>query len=240
MNDRTILTDAAIEAMLARRAGLGAPADLAASISVALDAQPPERRAWWAGLAPSADWGPALRMAWVVAAAALLLAMTFSAALVGGELMRRANELSFLPAPAAAPTPFHGIPDAFETVSGKAECFVNGYGGIDPATGGAGWIVSCWLEMDDPRVSGHEVANRIRITERDGTGYVWVAEEATITNDEGTWRGIIQTADNGSQRNGEGHFIGEGAYEGLEYHYFFGVNVADEHIRAGWVYPSSE
>lgn len=238
MNDRTILSDAAIEAMLARRAGHGAPSDLAASITVALDTLPPERRAWWAGLAPSADWGPALRMAWVVAAAALLLAMTVSAALVGGELVRRANELSFLPAPAAAPTPFHAIPDDFATVSGGADCSLSGNAGINPKTGGPGFKVTCAVEMDDPRVSGIEIADRIRITERDGTGYVWVAEEATISNEEGTWRGIIQTADNGSQRNGEGHFIGEGAYEGLEHHYYWSVNAADQHIRTGWVYSS--
>jgi hypothetical protein len=240
MNDRTILSDAAIEAMLARRAGHGAPSDLAASITVAVDALPPERRARWAGLAPSADWGPALRMAWVVAAAALLLAATASAVFVGGELVRRSNELGVLPAPIVAPTPFHAIPDEFVASSGKAECFVNAYGGIDPETGGAGWIVSCFLDMSDPRVGGHEIGNRIRVVERDGTGYVWVAEEATITNDGGTWRGIIQTADDGSQRNGEGHFVGEGAYEGLEYHYYFGVNEADEHIRTGWVYSSIE
>jgi hypothetical protein len=139
---------------------------------------------------------------------------------------------------AAAPTPFHGIPDEFVTVSGGADCTLSGMAGTNPKTEGPGFKVTCAVDMDDPRVSGTEVADRIRITERDGTGYVWVAEEATITNDEGTWRGIIQTADNGSQRNGEGHFVGEGAYAGLEHHCYWSVNAADEHIRTGWVYSS--
>ena len=136
-------------------------------------------------------------------------------------------------APEAEVTPFHTIPDDFATVSGGADCTLSG-------TGGSGLRVSCAVDMSDPRVSGTEIADRIRIVERDGTGYIWVSEEATITNGEGTWRGIIQTADDGSQRNGEGHFVGEGSYEGLEHHYYWSVNKADEHIRTGWVYSTDQ
>jgi hypothetical protein len=139
---------------------------------------------------------------------------------------------------AAAPTPFHGIPAEFVTSAGSGDCRISGSEGVDPDSGEPNWKVWCDLDMSDPRVGGTEILDRIRVVERDGTGYVWVAEEATITNDGGTWRGNVQTADEGSQRNGEGHFVGEGAYEGLEYHYYFGVNEADEHIRTGWVYTS--
>ncbi len=141
---------------------------------------------------------------------------------------------------AAAPTPFHGIPDDFVTSSGTGDCRLSATEGVNPASGGPSWRIWCELDMSDPRVGGTEILDRLRITDRDGTGYVWVAEEATITNDEGTWRGTVQTADSGGQRNGEGHFVGEGAYEGLEYHYFFGVNADDEHIRTGWVYSSTD
>ncbi len=105
MTDRTILTDAALEAMLARRAGQGTPVGLIASIDSALDALPGDRRPWWTVLAPPVDWSPALRLAWMVAVVGLLLAATVSAVYVGSELLgRRPSELAVVPAPSAAPT----------------------------------------------------------------------------------------------------------------------------------------
>ena len=105
MNDQLMLTDATIEAMLARRAGPGAPEGLAAVITAELEAQPEERRPWWSALVPSADRSQAFRLAWIVAVTGLLLAATVSAVLVGSQLLRRSNELAIIPAPTATPTP---------------------------------------------------------------------------------------------------------------------------------------
>jgi hypothetical protein len=105
MNDQLILTDATIEAMLTRRAGPAAPEDLAAVIAADLRAMPEERRPWWSVLWPSADRGPAFRLAWIAAVTGLLLAATVSAMLVGSQVLRRSNELALIPAPTATPTP---------------------------------------------------------------------------------------------------------------------------------------
>jgi len=111
MNDHPILTDAGVEAMLTRRAGPGAPAGLAEAICAALAVAPDARRPWWSFLAPPADRTPALRLVWVVAFVGLLLAATVSALFVGGELLRRTNQLTVVPpptvmlVPSAAPLP---------------------------------------------------------------------------------------------------------------------------------------
>jgi WD40 repeat protein len=91
MNDHPILTDAALDAMLARRAGPGAPAALAESIVGAVETMPDARRRWWTVIGPPAAWAPAFRMAWIVAVAALLLAATASALYIGSQLLRRSD-----------------------------------------------------------------------------------------------------------------------------------------------------
>jgi hypothetical protein len=107
-------------------------------------------------------------------------------------------------------------------------------GGVDPE-GGTGWLVVCELDMSDPRVSGTERHDRLRFFDGGEVGIVWVAEEASITNAEGTWRGSVQAADDGIP-SGEAHYVGEGAYEGLEFHYYFGGsdNAAESKVR-GWI-----
>jgi hypothetical protein len=105
MNDQPILTDTGIEAMLARRAGGGAPAGLAAEIALALTGVPEARRPLRSIFAPPVARTPAMRLAWVVAIVGLLLAATVSAIFVGGELLRRSNELAVVPPPPVVPFP---------------------------------------------------------------------------------------------------------------------------------------
>jgi hypothetical protein len=78
-----------------------------------------------------------------------------------------------------------------------------------------------------------------------GVGGVWTAEEATITNDEGVWRGtgegivdlvgVSPLAEGIRPFNyGEVRYEGEGAYEGLTMRlYIAGTN--NEAAYAGWI-----
>jgi hypothetical protein len=118
-------------------------------------------------------------------------------------------------------------------VSGTATCDFSDEG-VNPE-GGAGFLVVCELDMSDSRVSGTERHDRIRFFDGGEGGVVWVAEEAVITNGEGTWRGSVQAADD-SIPSGEAHYVGEGAYAGLEYHYYFGGwDEADFSKVRGWI-----
>ena len=93
----------------------------------------------------------------------------------------------------------------------------------------------CELDMSDPRVSGAERDDRFRFFNGGEVGVVWVAEEASIVNVAGTWRGSAQAADDGIP-SGEAHYVGEGGYEGLEFRYYFGGsdNAAECKVR-GWI-----
>ena len=75
-----------------------------AAFAARLDALPKGRRRWWSALVPGPSWSPALRLAWLVAMVALLLAATVSAIYVGSEMLRRADELAVVP-PAVTPAP---------------------------------------------------------------------------------------------------------------------------------------
>ena len=134
----------------------------------------------------------------------------------------------------SATAPFHAIPSDAVVVWGTAACDFT-MEGVDPE-GGTGFLVTCELDMSDPRVSGTETQDRFHfVVGRVGVGTVWVAEEAVITNAEGTWRGSVQAADDGSP-SGEAHYFGEGSYEGLEFHHYFGgSDDAAESIVRGWI-----
>lgn len=105
MTDRRVLTDATLEAMLARRAGSSVPDGLAEAIGAEVEATAQQRRPAWAVLFPPPTAGPALRRAWIAALAGLLLIAATAAALVGSELLRRAPELSVVPLPSFEPAP---------------------------------------------------------------------------------------------------------------------------------------
>jgi hypothetical protein len=135
--------------------------------------------------------------------------------------------------------PFHSIPSNSKVVWGTATCELSD-GGVDPVGGGAGWLAVCDFDMSDPRVSGTETEDRFRfVIGAAGIATLWVSEEATISNAEGTWRGSVQGAeDSGSSPIGEAHYVGEGAYQGLEFHYYFAA-VADVPIQVhGWISSS--
>jgi len=138
--------------------------------------------------------------------------------------------------------PFHAVPEGSVVVWGTASCAIS-LGGGDSTDGAVGWLVVCTLDMSDPRVSGTERHDRFRILAgRIGAGVVWVAEDAHLTNDEGSWRGSAQAAeDRAGTPVGEAHYVGEGAYEGLEFHYYFSAdpNPAQAALR-GWISPMSE
>jgi hypothetical protein len=123
---------------------------------------------------------------------------------------------------------FHTLPADATVVVGTATCF------------GSGGSVICDDDMSDPRVSGHETISLIWYIASGPAGSAWVAAQDIITNTDGTWRGTAQAvedADNVIQ--GEAHFIGEGAYEGLEYHYYFGGPANATELR-GWIYSTDK
>jgi hypothetical protein len=139
---------------------------------------------------------------------------------------------------AAGSAPFHAVPGDATVVSGTATCeFLEG--GVD-TEGGEGWLVVCPLDLSDPRVAGTERQDRFRfVVGRIGAGDVWVAEEATITTPDGAWHGTAQGAeDDEAVPIGEAHYVGEGAYEGLEFHYYFAhLDIAEDgptQLR-GWI-----
>ena len=91
--------------------------------------------------------------------------------------------------------------------------------------------------------------NRETITYPDDTtGAVWIAEGGTLTTDEGTWRGdswgVVDLAGVSPWAEGvvpfnygEGHYVGEGVYEGLEYHWYLNGSNALGSIT-GWIVSS--
>ncbi|HEY6056415.1 MAG TPA: hypothetical protein VIV06_00205, partial [Candidatus Limnocylindrales bacterium] len=104
MTGQPILSDATLEAMLARRAGAGVPSGLAEAIDSALG-RLPERRSWQSFLAPPARWTSAMGLVWVLAMLALLMAVSLSAFLVASDLLRRADEPTVVPPPTVQPAP---------------------------------------------------------------------------------------------------------------------------------------
>ena len=134
--------------------------------------------------------------------------------------------------------PFHAVPEDADIVVGTVSCELteDGVDLDDPEEGSGGWLVVCELDLSDPRVSGTERHDRFRWLAEGNGGLVWIAEDAVITNDDGSWRGSAQAADSGGPVNGEAHYVGEGAYEGLEFHYYF--NAVDEGELRGWIYDS--
>jgi hypothetical protein len=146
----------------------------------------------------------------------------------------------------AAVTPFHAIPATSTRVSGTAACDATGSGTVDPQ-GELDALVTCQLDLSDPRVRGTETQDRFRILAGDvGAGDVRAADDARITTAEGTWRGRVQAATDDAAvpaAIGEAHYIGESAYEGLEFHYYFGpadLDIAEGGPVAvhGWISPA--
>lgn len=137
---------------------------------------------------------------------------------------------------AASPVALHPIPLESVGVTGTASCNFSDLG-TDPEDpeGESGDLVTCELEMSDPRVSGTETHDRFRYYNIGDDSLAWVAEEAVITNEEGTWRGIVQAGDDGTPI-GEAHYVGEGAYDGLEFHYYFAhTALANTAEVRGWI-----
>lgn len=127
----------------------------------------------------------------------------------------------------------HAVSVDAVAVTGTAACDLSEDGvGADGEPGGL--LAVCELDMSDPRVSGTERHDRFR----DYGGefpIVWVTEEAVITNAGGTWRGIAQAADDGTPC-GEAHYVGEGAYEDLEFRYYFcHVDLGGKAELRGWI-----
>lgn len=106
----------------------------------------------------------------------------------------------------------------------------------------------CTPEMSDPRVSGTEdllVETRIADPTVGGT---WTTRQALLTNDQGTWTGtsqglvdlvgVLPFAEGLVPYNyGEAHYVSEGAYEGLEYHYFISGSNEEAGVT-GWITSS--
>lgn len=140
----------------------------------------------------------------------------------------------------AAPLP--SVPADAEFVVGTASCSLteDGIDVDDPEQGAGGLLVVCELDMSDPRVSGAERHDRFRTLAESRNGLIWLVEDATITNDEGTWRGTALGADSGGPVQGEAHYVGEGDYAGLEFHYYFSHMFGDEDVPLrGWIFEDA-
>ncbi len=103
----------------------------------------------------------------------------------------------------------------------------------------------CQLELSDPRVSGTEIFTTTTRVPDMRIGGPWTATGNVLTTEGGTWRGwsrgvaelvgVLPWAEGLKPFNyGEGHYVGEGEYEGLIFHYYFaGSN--GEAGAAGWI-----
>jgi hypothetical protein len=137
----------------------------------------------------------------------------------------------------SAPAPLHAVPADSVFVSGTADCT------FTPE--GEGYLAECTLDMSDPRVSGSERQagwRRVVIGSEQSPGTVWVADTLSITNAEGSWHGSAQSTDlSDSGTLLEAHYVGEGAYQGLEFHYYLadvsaGLEDADVPVvMHGWI-----
>ena len=108
----------------------------------------------------------------------------------------------------------------------------------------------CEDVMSDPRVTGtNELVVETKITD-DDTGGIWTAEEATLTTAEGSWRGtawgivdlsgVLPFAAGVIPFNyGEAHYIGEGPYAGLEYHWYIAGSNSEAAVT-GWIRPTGD
>jgi hypothetical protein len=124
----------------------------------------------------------------------------------------------------APDAPFHAVPAGTVAVNGWVSCESTGSGTAD-LEGELDVLVTCQLDLSDPRVTGTETQDGFRILAGDvGAGDMRAADDSRITAAGGTWRGRFQAATDDASVPapiGEAHYIGEGAYEGLEFHYYF-------------------
>ena len=140
-------------------------------------------------------------------------------------------------------------PDDAIVVVGSGVCEMTSVS--DEVVDGVNMIVElfvCEDTMSDPRVSGtEELLVETRLVDST-VGGTWTTREATLTNDGGTWSGTLQGivdlegvlpfAEGLVPYNyGEAHFVGEGAYEGLEYHYYISGSNGEAGVT-GWITSS--
>jgi hypothetical protein len=147
----------------------------------------------------------------------------------------------------------HPFPDGVVAVTGTSECTVLP---LSDTIGEDGVEVieerfTCQTTMSDPRASGAEeyplIVTRIADPSNLLAG-LWTADGATITNNNGVWRGygfgVVDLVGVSSLAEGvwpfnygEMHYSGEGAYEGLTLHlYISGTNY--DFALAGWISES--
>jgi hypothetical protein len=126
--------------------------------------------------------------------------------------------------------PFHAVPGDAQVVWGTVSCADRG-----------GLALECELDMSDPRVSGTETIEGFQMVAPGSVGRVWIFDSDVITNADGTWRGSAQGADDPpGNPTGESHLVGEGGYEGLEFHYYFTEPVLLEGgFLRGWISEST-
>ncbi len=170
MTSRVTVTDAALEAMLARRARRGSPVGLADAAFAAVDATKPRRvrwLAWPARPAVPASWlpgRPSPGLTWVLVAATLLLALLASA-LVGGA-NPRGPLTKLVPTGIDVLAPESGIYDRV-LADGAGTLWAVGPGHLtrfDPETGAR----LTWTVADDAVFSDAVVARA-----REGGVWLW-------------------------------------------------------------------
>lgn len=103
----------------------------------------------------------------------------------------------------------------------------------------------CQSTLSDDRVSGTEELTLVWLSMGAAQGQVWVTESATLTNSGGTWTGtgagvfdfvgVLPTSPGLTPYNyGSVHYVGQGAYQGLEFEEF--ISGSDTSLAlAGWI-----
>jgi hypothetical protein len=180
MTSRVTVTDAALEAMLARRAWRGSPVGLADAAFAAVEATEPRRVRWLAWPtrpAVLASWlpgRPSPGLTWVLVAATLLLALLASA--LAGGATPRGPLTKLVPTGIDAMTPESGIYDRV-LADGAGTLWAVGPGHLtrfDPETGAR----QTWTVADDAVFSDAIVA-------RARAGGVWLWSGSSIRHFDG-------------------------------------------------------
>ncbi|NTV38631.1 MAG: hypothetical protein HGA51_01550 [Demequinaceae bacterium] len=150
------------------------------------------------------------------------------------------------------PTPGPTGPDRATTVMSTASCSELDPVDFQDIPGSDGYVMTtrfgCDTTSSDQRISGHEEFTMVATILDPTVGGACIIDDAVLSTDQGTWRGsgrcMVDLAGVLSPAKyveptyfGDVAYVGEGAYSGLEYHYYL-YGMQGEIAHAGWIAES--
>jgi hypothetical protein len=102
---------------------------------------------------------------------------------------------------------------------------------------------ACDETMSDPRVTGRNEMKMTLVQAAEPKMDYFVCEDATLTTEDGTWRGECYGSEFWSEdgtvyTTGHATLVGDGAYDGLVYHQLFTQpGEGDDYLYVGFIEP---